>query len=199
MGRILYIADWHYNHANCVHFDNRPFKSIEQMNLALVENWNKVVNDDDKVYVLGDMFWNHPVQSIEVLKTLHGEKFLIKGNHDNIKSDKFREQFIGIKEYLEIVDGSRNVVLCHYPIPYFRNHYYGWYHLYAHVHQSFEYNMVKHQRFLMEELYTKPCEMYNVGAMMPWMNYTPRTLDEILIGAQPYWKKYKSEHSEPNE
>lgn len=23
-------------------------------------------------------------------------------------------------------------------------------------------------------------EMFNVGAMMPWMDYTPRTLDEII-------------------
>lgn len=33
---------------------------------------------------------------------------------------------------------------------------------------------------LMEELYTTPCQMFNVGAMMPWMDYTPRTLDEII-------------------
>lgn len=32
----------------------------------------------------------------------------------------------------------------------------------------------------MEELYTTPCQMFNVGAMMPWMDYTPRTLDEII-------------------
>jgi hypothetical protein len=32
----------------------------------------------------------------------------------------------------------------------------------------------------MKELYDKPCEMYNVGVMIPYMNYTPRTLDEII-------------------
>lgn len=35
----------------------------------------------------------------------------------------------------------------------------------------------------MKELYGKECEMYNVGAMMPYMDYTPRTLDEIIGGA----------------
>ena len=40
--------------------------------------------------------------------------------------------------------------------------------------------MMEHDKYLMEELYMKPCQMYNVGAMMPWMDYTPRTLDEIL-------------------
>ena len=31
-----------------------------------------------------------------------------------------------------------------------------------------------------EVVYSKPCQMFNVGAMMPWMDYTPRTLDEII-------------------
>lgn len=40
--------------------------------------------------------------------------------------------------------------------------------------------MMEHIKFQMEELYDKPCNMYNVGAMMPYMNYTPRTLEEII-------------------
>jgi len=40
-------------------------------------------------------------------------------------------------------------------------------------------------RDLMENLYDRQCEMYNVGAMMPWMDYTPRTLDEIIEGFIP--------------
>ena len=40
--------------------------------------------------------------------------------------------------------------------------------------------MMEHFRKEMIELYDKQCNMYNVGCMMPWMNYTPRTLDEII-------------------
>lgn len=40
--------------------------------------------------------------------------------------------------------------------------------------------MMEHDKMLMQELYGHPCQMYNVGAMMPWMDYTPRTLDEIV-------------------
>ena len=32
----------------------------------------------------------------------------------------------------------------------------------------------------MEELYDVPCKMYNVGAMLGYMNYTPKTLEEIV-------------------
>lgn len=33
----------------------------------------------------------------------------------------------------------------------------------------------------MKELYDRPCQMFNVGAMMPWMDYTPRTLEQIEL------------------
>lgn len=180
MGKIFYIADWHYDHANCIHFDNRPFKNVEEMNEALIANWNKAVSPGDTVYVLGDMFWCKTTDAIAVLDQLNGRKFLVQGNHDRCHDAKFRSKFINIDEYMEIKDGDRNVVLCHYPIPCFKNHFYGWYHLYGHVHTSFEHNMMEHQKYLMEELYERPCHMYNCGAMIPYMNYTPRTLDEII-------------------
>lgn len=177
----FYIADWHYNHRNCLAFDNRPFTSIEQMNEALVERWNSVVKPDDTVYVLGDMFWCNSEMAISVLDSLSGRVFLVKGNHDRCHIKKFTDKFVKVAEYMEIEDNGRNVVLSHYPIPCFKNHFYGWYHLYGHVHNSFEFNMMEHDKFLMQELYSRPCHMFNVGAMMPWMDYTPRTLDEIEL------------------
>ena len=42
--------------------------------------------------------------------------------------------------------------------------------------------MMEKNRDLMENLYDRQCEMYNVGAMMPYVDYTPRTLDEIIEG-----------------
>ena len=32
----------------------------------------------------------------------------------------------------------------------------------------------------MTELYDKQCNMYNIGAMLPYINFTPRTLEEII-------------------
>ena len=180
----FYISDWHYGHANCIHFDNRPFPSVEKMNAALVSRWNAAVSPGDIVYVLGDMFWCGGEEATRVLQHLNGVKFLIKGNHDRCNDTTFKKQFAKVTEYLEVEDEGRNLVLCHYPIPCFKNHFYGWYHLYGHVHSSFEWNMMQHDKYLMEELYGKKCKMYNVGAMLPYMDYTPRTLDEILQNAE---------------
>lgn len=176
---IFYIADWHYNHANILSYDNRPFKTVEEMDAALVERWNATVTSADTVYVLGDMFWGGETKAVPVLDSLNGKKILIKGNHDRCKNTEFRKRFDQISGYLEITDGDRHVVLSHYPMPCFKNHFHGWYHLYGHVHNSFEANMMEHDRMLLEDLYCRKCNMFNVGAMMPWMDYTPRTLDEI--------------------
>lgn len=40
--------------------------------------------------------------------------------------------------------------------------------------------MMEQVKFQMRELYDKPCNMYNVGCMLPHMDYTPRTFEEIL-------------------
>ena len=178
----FYIADWHYGHKNAIGFDNRPFTSVEQMNEELVRRWNEAVSDEDTVYILGDMFWCNLEVAASVMDMLNGKKVLIKGNHDRCHHAHFAKKFDRITEYMEIKDGDANIVLCHYPIPCFKNHYYGWYHLYGHVHSSFEWNMMEHDKMLMKELYDKPCQMYNVGVMMDYMDYTPRTLDEIIKG-----------------
>lgn len=189
MGKKFYISDWHYGHKNVLGFDNRPFTSIEQMNEELIRRWNSVVSAGDLVYILGDMFWCTPKIATPIMEQLNGQKILIKGNHDRWHDSKFDKLFVKIDEYMEIEDEGRNVVLCHYPIPCFKNHFYGWIHLYGHVHNSFEWNMMEHQRFLMEELYDRQCDMINVGAMMPWIDYTPRTLDEIINGYGVYRKE----------
>lgn len=189
MGKKFYISDWHYGHKNVLGFDNRPFTSIEQMNEELIRRWNSVVSAGDLVYILGDMFWCTPKIAAPIMEQLNGQKILVKGNHDRWHDSKFDKLFVKIDEYMEIEDEGRNVVLCHYPIPCFKNHFYGWIHLYGHVHNSFEWNMMEHQRFLMEELYDRQCNMINVGAMMPWIDYTPRTLNEIINGYGVYRKE----------
>lgn len=68
--RNLYIADWHYGHANVIGHDNRPFQTLAEMNEALVARWNGAVNPEDTVYVLGDMFWCRAREAVGVLRTL---------------------------------------------------------------------------------------------------------------------------------
>lgn len=179
----FYISDLHFGHKNILSYDNRPFFSVEEMNEKLIENWNKVVSDNDEVYILGDIFWKND-KADEILKRLKGKKYLILGNHDRINA-AMKGYFVWIKEYAEIKDNDRHITMSHYPIPFFKNMTReGYYMLYGHVHNSWDYHMIQHLKKQIEALYQAPCKMYNVGCMIEYMDYTPRTLDEITRGSE---------------
>lgn len=182
MGQTFFVADLHFGHKNCLSYDTRPFKDTEENDAEIVRRWNNAVSIDDDVWILGDVGWYSVTKLTDILKSLNGLKHLCIGNHDHkyLKNPDFRAQFVEITHYKEIDFGDgHGVVLCHYPIPCFNKHYQGWYHLYGHVHNSFEWHMMERIKYEMVALYEKPCNMWNVGVMMPYMDYTPRTLSEI--------------------
>lgn len=188
----LFVSDLHFGHKNVLTYDKRPFASIEEHDKRLIDRWNERVSQDDTVWILGDVSWYTSSRTICILDQLSGHKCLIKGNHDGriLKDPNARKRFEEILDYKELtLDDGRRVILCHYPIPCFRDHFYGAYHLYGHVHNSFEYNMMEKVKNEMQHVYQKPCNMYNVGCMMPYMDYSPRTLNEIIslleIGTTP--------------
>ena len=183
----FFIADTHFGHENALAFDNRPFRTIEEHDKALIENWNNAVSRNDEVFILGDISWHNATRTNEIVSSLNGVKHLIVGNHDKklLKNREFQSLFIEITDYKELsLSDKKGIVLSHYPIPCFNHHYYGWYHLYGHVHISFEWNMMERVKYEMEILYDKPCRMYNCGAMIDYIGYTPRTLGEILASQE---------------
>ena len=186
MNKTFFISDLHFGHNNVLKFDNRPYFTIKEHDEDLVGRWNTAVSREDTVYILGDVSWYDAEPTIDLLNRLNGSKNLIVGNHDQklVKNRRFRDCFLDIADYKEISVSAGNavhqLVLCHYPIPCFNRHFYGAYHLYGHVHNSFEWNMMEHFKAEMTQLYSKPCNMYNVGCMIPYMDYTPRTLEEIV-------------------
>ena len=199
-----YIADLHFGHKGVLSFDDRPFKTIEENDIELVDRWNRVTDIDDDVYILGDISWHGVMKTIDIIQSLNGNKHLIIGNHDKkfLKNKDFREEFVEIAHYKEVSDGNKIVVLCHYPIMSYNGMLNGRYHLYGHVHTGVDWNILKRfEEDLFEEWKTNDrygerlskengFRMFNVGCMLPYMNYTPLTLDEIEAGV----KEYRSVH-----
>ena len=54
---VFFISDTHFGHANVLRLCDRPFETIEQMNEAIIGNWNRRVTGSDSVYIIGDMFF----------------------------------------------------------------------------------------------------------------------------------------------
>ena len=167
---------------------------MADMEHDMIELWNKTVSNVDTVYILGDVVWSNKYEEwVRILSQLIGYKFIVKGNHDKTEIlNKLKEEgYIIGWSHQEIVQDltkddkgvfkSRYVVLNHSPMPFFVNmHHDNTYHLYGHVHISWDAQCIKHLRKQIEELYLHEVRMYNVGCMIRGIDYAPRTLDEII-------------------
>ena len=195
-----YISDLHLFHKNVTgegtNFDNRPFATMEEMHETIKENWNSRVTGSDHVYILGDMCWKHNESSISLVSQLKGVKHLILGNHDDAKDQRYRQLFneiVPYKELTDAIDGKQyGVVLSHFPIAFWNhqhtntkdgNEHRKWaIQLYGHVHNSVEERIFQMFIKSLNVTWNIKCEAYNVGCMMRYMNYTPRSLKEIRGG-----------------
>lgn len=188
--RNYYVADTHFGHANVIRFDRRPFADVDEMENVICHNWNAAVWKDDVVYIIGDYCWNKADEWIRITKRLHGQKVLVVGNHDlKQMPSELRRLFADVKEAKVVDDNGRKVQLRHYP-EMFYNHANNpnYYMLCGHVHTTAENTLLEKWR---RELKARSSmegpdfvpnlgQIYNVGCMMPYMGYTPRTLDEII-------------------
>lgn len=178
MGKIFYTSDLHFGHFNAIRFDGRPWTTVEDMDMGLIERWNAKVGKDDTVYILGDISWyKGSTKTIELLQKLNGKKILLRGNHDYNDKPELKACFEKVVDYLEIKDGKYNVVLSHYPMHFYKNQRYGWIHLYGHLHNGMDEELC--QKFIeMVKAAGINTHMYNVGTML-W-DFEPVTLDEIF-------------------
>lgn len=191
-----YISDLHFFHKHVTgegnSFDGRLYATLEEMHEDMKNRWNRKITNGDTVYILGDVsLWGRWEELIALVSTLKGHKILIRGNHDDTSDPRYQRLYEEICDYKEITDclGQETVhlVLCHYPIMMWKNQHRGWIHLYGHLHNSGEYRYF--QRLLAEmnrEDFEaripngQPIRAYNVGCMLPHMDYEPRTLAEIV-------------------
>jgi len=101
MANIFLISDTHFGHAGMCQFlladgsKARPWTDPDEMDQHMIENWNKTVRPNDKVYHLGDVAIKRA--KIAVMQQLNGEKVLIKGNHDIFKANDYLPFFKDIR------------------------------------------------------------------------------------------------------
>ena len=133
-----FTADLHFGHANIIKHCNRPFATAEEMDEALIANWNNTVTVRDEVYILGDLTMLPALKAHEYLTRLNGRKYFIRGNHDKFLKgfEQYESDFDWIKDYFVLRTNTHRLVLFHFPIIEWDQYYRGAIHLYGHVHNS---------------------------------------------------------------
>jgi calcineurin-like phosphoesterase family protein len=164
--KIYVIGDTHFAHSNILKFKRndgsplRDFKTIKEHDDFIVDCWNSVVNPNDIVYHLGDVYFGNADYAASLLSKLNGRKRLLLGNHDNGKSAILQTHFQKIGMWRMFSEYS--IVLSHVPI-FIGDDYKG---RYTHnVHGHIHYNQ-------------SPTDKH-INASCEAINYTPINIEEI--------------------
>ncbi|BCG50207.1 hypothetical protein [Ralstonia phage RP13] len=137
---LHFTADLHLFHKKAVEF--RGFNCSDGMHDILRSKWNKKVHPNDTVYILGDLSFGKPLDTLKLLESFNGKKCLIRGNHDNtkyIKAYAASGMFEWIEHYYELkhvfADGTKkDIIMSHFPMLSWNKSHYGSWHLHGHCH-----------------------------------------------------------------
>jgi calcineurin-like phosphoesterase family protein len=191
----LVTADTHWHHVNirrhCPARGER-WGSVEEMNEALVANWNRVVAPSDTVFHLGDVVMGKVAESLRIIERLNGHKVLVPGNHDRVHSHnrkgveaarvlytdagfEIADEQVQHTIHDEVTGTDTRVLLCHFPYagdhteheryPQHRPVYRGQWLLHGHIHQN---GFVDRAR-----------KSINVGVDVPAWDFTPVSEQQI--------------------
>lgn len=137
MADIWITSDLHFFHKRIMEFcpKTRPWKSVEEMNKALVDAWNTTVKQNDTIYFLGDLSFGKAEPTEEILKNLSGNKYLVYGNHCGaLREGWAKKYFIHRADILDYTIAGHKVVMCHFPMLSWNRSHYGSLHAYGHEH-----------------------------------------------------------------
>lgn len=157
-------SDIHFSHKNilqyCHHRVHNSFTGdvkeatenvvstlISLMNEKIISNWNELIEQNDIVYILGDVAMGKIVDAPSPIRRLNGKKHLVAGNHDKtliklIKNDpSLDDLFVWIKDYHEMshaIPGGKKNLICmsHFPFLHFNGQNQGTIHCHGHLHSA---------------------------------------------------------------
>lgn len=101
MSKIYFTSDTHFGSSRTLNLSRRPFSTVDDMDKAMLDNYNSKVTDDDIVYHLGDF------GDYKFAKSMNGHKSLIWGNYE-------LNEFISRYNILEILESSDDMYYHNY-------------------------------------------------------------------------------------
>ena len=172
MSKTWVYSDPHFYHKNICKFTNydgtklRPWDDVNQMTEEMIEWYNELVSEEDRVYILGDVAFSarHMVDAVSRLK---GRKCLIPGNHDPVKMRKYFDLFDDVRGYVQ----RSGFIMSHIPI---HPHCMGRWkvNIHGHLHKNVVACDVDYGDNIPDKQYYNAC--------VERTNFRPKLLDEIL-------------------
>lgn len=168
-GKEYLIGDLHFYDDNIRLYERQQFTTVRSMNRFMIDNWNRVVDKNDTVYVVGDFFTQNCTEDniLKIIKLLNGHIILIVGNHD-VPLLGILRKYMDVIEYPMVKDGFW--IISHEPMYVSENAPYA--NVFAHVHNNPMYKDVSSRSFC-------------VSAER--INYTPMLLEDVkkaVVGCQ---------------
>lgn len=177
---IFFTSDNHFGHANIIKYCNRPFDNVDEMDEAMIRNWNEVVSEDDMVYHLGDFTLGNSGFAQSIFRRLNGNISILNNSYHHDKR-WIPSSYIGVTNYntvsgyvyslppIFVLDASYKViVLCHFPMAVWDRKHYGSIHLHGHSHGEYKYK--------------RGTLAFDVG-VDSW-GFTPVSLEEVIKKAE---------------
>lgn len=184
------VSDTHFGHYNIIKYCNRPYATCEEMDEALISNWNNVVKPNDVVFHLGDFgMIRHSDSSINniknIIKRLNGDIYLILGNHDrSFSTDLSVWYMMGFKKVYDCpILFMDKYILSHEPIsgkngidlqyhPHLKN-------IHGHIHNN---NDLYFERTdgIPKSKQIPHISSHTFNASVEMINYTPIRFEEIV-------------------
>lgn len=176
---IYYTADLHFGHEANLGKSARPFLTVDDMEVILVNNWNRAVKPEDTVYIIGDFISRSRRSPAHYLEQLNGKKHLVIGNHDGpwMKSCNLHKYFESVGSWAETRDRGKRVVMCHFPMVEWWGSKRGSILVYGHVHNRKENPTYQILRSLKHA--------YNAGVDIN--DFTPVTMDQLIANHKKFY------------
>lgn len=139
--RTFYTGDTHFSHESIIRMCNRIdpatgelFSSINRHDAYLIDVWNATVGKNDRVIHVGDFAHRADPRRVRaIFDRLHGQKFLVIGNHDPKETLELR--WAAQPQHLLVVnDQGTRIVAGHYGMRVWPGQRRGAIHVFGHSH-----------------------------------------------------------------
>ena len=124
----FFTGDEHLSHFNIIRYAGRPFQTAQEMNEAIITNYNSVVGPNDVVVHVGDFVFGGPQDAEAFIKRLPGKHLFLRGNHDKWQ---VRGKY---PDMLELSIEGQYIVACHYAMRVWNRSHFNSINLFGHSH-----------------------------------------------------------------